>query len=93
MITVRHLIDRFVQVEQRQTGEKDSKAKRETDKDEVTAECTTTLQVRTDESQASEHTRHPGKVIVTNVTVNSLTVTFKEAMTAEGFFSSSGLQV
>ncbi|KAG7326024.1 hypothetical protein KOW79_010949 [Hemibagrus wyckioides] len=93
VITVRHLFDRFVQDEQRQTGEKDSKAKRETDKDEVTAECTTTLQVRTDESQTSEHTRHPGKVIVTNVTVNSLTVTFKEAMTAEGFFSSSGLQV
>ncbi|KAK3508616.1 hypothetical protein QTP70_035289 [Hemibagrus guttatus] len=91
VITVRHLIDRFVQDEQRQTGETDSK--RETDKDEVTAECTTTLQVRTDESQASERTQHPGKVIVTNVTVNSLTVTFKEAMTAEGFFSSSGLQV
>ncbi|XP_055366790.1 chromobox homolog 7a isoform X2 [Betta splendens] len=29
---------------------------------------------------------HPGKVIVTDVTINSLTVTFKEAMTAEGFF-------
>ncbi|KAK2833763.1 hypothetical protein Q5P01_017652 [Channa striata] len=29
---------------------------------------------------------HPGKVIVTNVTVNSQTVTFKEAKTAEGFF-------
>ncbi|XP_038165330.1 chromobox homolog 7a [Cyprinodon tularosa] len=29
----------------------------------------------------------PGKVIVTNVTVNSLTVTFKEATGAEGFFN------
>ncbi|XP_023128812.2 chromobox homolog 7a [Amphiprion ocellaris] len=29
---------------------------------------------------------HPGKVIVTDVTLNSLTVTFKEAMVAEGFF-------
>lgn len=31
---------------------------------------------------------HPGKVIVTNVTINSLTVTFKEATVAEGFFKS-----
>lgn len=30
--------------------------------------------------------KHPGKVIVTDVTINSLTVTFKEAMMAEGFF-------
>lgn len=30
--------------------------------------------------------KHPGKVIVTNVTINSLTVTFKEASVAEGFF-------
>ncbi|KAM3597491.1 uncharacterized protein V6R79_005353 [Siganus canaliculatus] len=29
---------------------------------------------------------HPKKVIVTNVTINSLTVTFKEATVAEGFF-------
>nr|XP_046271632.1 chromobox homolog 7a [Scatophagus argus] len=29
---------------------------------------------------------HPEKVIVTNVTINSLTVTFKEATGAEGFF-------
>lgn len=29
---------------------------------------------------------HPGQVIVTNVTINSLTVTFKEATVAEGFF-------
>lgn len=30
--------------------------------------------------------KHPGKVIVTNVTIKSLTVTFKEASVAEGFF-------
>lgn len=29
---------------------------------------------------------HPGKVIVTNVTLNSVTVTFQEAAVAEGFF-------
>lgn len=29
---------------------------------------------------------HPGKVIFTKVTINSLTVTFKEATVAEGFF-------
>lgn len=97
VITARHLIDRFAQDETRETGETDNKAERETDKDEVTAECTTTLElsteVRTDESQASESTRYTSKVIVTKVTINSLTVTFKEAMTAEGFFSSYGLQV
>ncbi|XP_053493757.1 chromobox homolog 7a isoform X2 [Ictalurus furcatus] len=98
VITVRFgSIDRSAQDEEKETGETDSDAKRETDKDEVTAECTTTLQlsaeVRTDESQASECTQHPGKVIVTNVTINSLTVTFKEATAAEGFFSSYGLQV
>lgn len=30
--------------------------------------------------------KYPGKVITTNVTINSLTVTFKEATMAEGFF-------
>ncbi|XP_056143528.1 chromobox homolog 7a [Lampris incognitus] len=30
--------------------------------------------------------KNPGKVIVTDVTINSLTVTFKEATVAEGFF-------
>lgn len=30
--------------------------------------------------------KYPGKVITTNVTINSLTVTFKEAAMAEGFF-------
>lgn len=35
----------------------------------------------------------PSKVIVTYVTLNSLTVTFKEALTAEGFFRSCGMEV
>uniref|UniRef100_A0A9J8C3L2 Chromobox homolog 7a n=1 Tax=Cyprinus carpio carpio TaxID=630221 RepID=A0A9J8C3L2_CYPCA len=57
----------------------------------VTAECTL-LQVPVDQSQTpSTTTVHPGKVIVTQVTINSLTVTFKEAMSAEGFFSGYGL--
>lgn len=94
VITVRHLIDRFVQ---RQTGETDSKEEKEADDGEATAERTTTLQlsaeIRADERRASERVRHHGKVTVTKVTVNSLTVTFKEATAAEGFFSSAGLQV
>ncbi|XP_051987719.1 chromo domain-containing protein cec-1-like isoform X2 [Xyrauchen texanus] len=60
---------------------------------EVTTECST-LQVQTDQSQApSTTTVNPGKVIVTEVTINSLTVTIKEAMSAEGFFSGDGLEV
>ncbi|XP_043091443.1 chromobox homolog 7a [Puntigrus tetrazona] len=59
----------------------------------VTAECTTTLQVPIDQLQTPTTTAHPGKVIVTQVTINSLTVTFKEAMSAEGFFSGYGLEV
>lgn len=31
--------------------------------------------------------KYPGKVVTTNVTINSLTVTFKEATMAEGFFN------
>ncbi|XP_059204262.1 chromobox homolog 7a [Centropristis striata] len=34
----------------------------------------------------SQTEKHPRKVIFTDVTINSLTVTFKEAMVAEGFF-------
>lgn len=37
-------------------------------------------------SQTSPPAKHPGRVIVTNVTINSLTVTFLEATVAEGFF-------
>lgn len=36
--------------------------------------------------------RTSGKVIVTDVTINSLTVTFKEALTAEGFFKGCGMK-
>ncbi|XP_061555595.1 chromobox homolog 7a isoform X1 [Phycodurus eques] len=41
----------------------------------VTTTTTTTAQ-----------SEHPGKVIMTEVTINSMTVTFKEAAEAEGFF-------
>lgn len=61
---------------------------------DVTAECPTLLQVPTDQSQTPSTTAaHPGKVIVTRVTLNSLTVTFKEATSAEGFFSGYGFEV
>lgn len=91
-----HLSARCGQEEVRETGEVDSleaKEKERIDAD-VTAECTTTLQVPVDQSHASSTTTlYPEKVIVTQVTINSLTVTFKEAMTAEGFFSSCRLEV
>lgn len=35
---------------------------------------------------ATAQLQHPGKVIMTQVTINSLTVTFKEAAEAAGFF-------
>lgn len=80
----------------RETGQSDTPEvgdKKEMDV-EVTAECATTLQVPTDQSQASPTTAvHPGKVIVTKVTINSLTVTFKEAVSTEGFFSDCRLEV
>lgn len=38
------------------------------------------------DNQTSLAAKHPGKVITTNVTINSLTVTFLEATVAEGFF-------
>ncbi|XP_051572069.1 chromobox protein homolog 8-like [Myxocyprinus asiaticus] len=78
-------------------GQLDSSETKDKDKEEmnvdVTAECTT-LQVQTDQSQAlSTSTAHPGKVIVTEVTIDSLTITFKEAVSADGFFSGYGLTV
>lgn len=36
--------------------------------------------------QVSLAAKHPGRVIMTNVTINSLTVTFLEATVADGFF-------
>lgn len=42
--------------------------------------------VTTTTTHGLETAENPGKVIVTNVTINSVTVTFKEAMVAEGFF-------
>lgn len=38
------------------------------------------------DNQTSLAAKHPGKVIMTDVTINSLTVTFLEATVAEGFF-------
>ncbi|XP_041943903.1 chromobox homolog 7a isoform X2 [Alosa sapidissima] len=43
-------------------------------------------------SESSTTSRTSGKVIVTDVTINSLTVTFKEALTAEGFFKGCGME-
>ncbi len=84
------------QEEVRESGEVDSsevKEKEGMDAD-VTEERTTLLQVPIDQSQTpSTTTTHPGKVLVTRVTINSLTVTFKEATSAEGFFSGYGLEV
>lgn len=73
---------------------------------DVTTEHTTLLQVPIDQSQTTTHlppppqtrppsttTTHPGKVLVTQVTINSVTVTFKEATSAEGFFSGYGFEV
>lgn len=91
-----HLSARCEQEEVRETGEVDSSEAKEKERidADVTAECTTTLQVPVDQSQASSATTvYPEKVVVTQVTINSLTVTFKEAMTAEGFFSSYELEV
>ncbi|XP_077590928.1 chromobox homolog 7a [Stigmatopora nigra] len=47
---------------------------------------TTTGEAMVDKMSQS---KHPGKVIMTKVTINSLTVTFKEAAVAEGFFKDS----
>ncbi|XP_039537334.1 chromobox homolog 7a isoform X2 [Pimephales promelas] len=91
-----HLSARCGQEEVRETGEVDRLEAIEKERldDDVTAECTTTLQVPVDQSHASSTTTvYPEKVTVTQVTINSLTVTFKEAVTAEGFFSSCRLEV
>ncbi|XP_042361132.1 chromobox homolog 7a [Plectropomus leopardus] len=67
---------------------------------ETVAPCSAT-EVRKEEEEVSDDNQstttpgsqtapategHPGKVIFTDVTINSLTVTFKEAEVAEGFF-------
>ncbi|KAM3859602.1 chromobox protein homolog 7 [Diretmus argenteus] len=55
--------------------------------------------VRPDEVAASERLDAwrpiigPGEVTVTDVTINSLTVTFREALVAKGFFRDWGLEV
>lgn len=84
------------QEEVRERGEVDSSEATEKEgmDADVTAEHTTLLQVPIDQSQTPSTTAaHPGNVIVTRVTINSLTVTFKEATSAEGFFSGYGFEV
>ncbi|XP_075998992.1 chromobox homolog 7a [Genypterus blacodes] len=52
----------------------------------TTTTATTTTTTTTTTTHDSDAAENQGKVIVTNVTINSLTVTFKEATVAEGFF-------
>ncbi|KAJ8387594.1 hypothetical protein AAFF_G00152900 [Aldrovandia affinis] len=44
------------------------------------------------EPESHAPTADPGQVIVTEVTINSLTVTFREALAAKGFFRGWGLE-
>lgn len=60
----------------------DAEARSEEVRGDNQSVTTTTPGSQTDPAEAE----HPGKVIVTKVTINSLTVTFKEATVAEGFF-------
>ncbi|XP_066531679.1 chromobox homolog 7a [Hoplias malabaricus] len=98
--SVIHSIDRLLQDQVKEAVQRDRSVtksdQKEVDKDEVTPECKANFhlsaEVRKDQSQAPGSEQDAGKVIVTNVTINSLTVTFKEAMTAEGFFSGYDLQ-
>ncbi|XP_070837791.1 chromobox homolog 7a [Chaetodon trifascialis] len=55
-------------------------------KEEVRGDNQSVTTVTPGHQTAPAEAEHPGKVIVTNVTINSLTVTFKEATVAEGFF-------
>ncbi len=55
-------------------------------KEEVRGDNQSIATVTAESQAAPAVAEHPGKVIVTNVTINSLTVTFKEATVAEGFF-------
>lgn len=59
-----------------------SQERKEEDEDNQSVTMTTTTT-----TLGSQTAEHPGKVFVTDVTVNSLTVTFKEATMAEGFFN------
>ncbi|XP_008301572.1 chromobox homolog 7a [Stegastes partitus] len=55
-------------------------------KEEVRGDNQTITTKAADSQTGPAEAEHPGKVIVTDVTINSLTVTFKEALVAEGFF-------
>ncbi|XP_037648508.1 chromobox homolog 7a isoform X2 [Sebastes umbrosus] len=59
----------------------------EATKEEEVSDDNQSVTTTTPGSQAAlAAAEHPGKVISTDVTINSLTVTFKEATVAEGFF-------
>uniref|UniRef100_A0A3Q1FHV5 Chromobox homolog 7a n=1 Tax=Acanthochromis polyacanthus TaxID=80966 RepID=A0A3Q1FHV5_9TELE len=55
-------------------------------KEEVRGDNQSVTTMTADSQTDAAAAEHPGKVIVTDVTLNSLTVTFKEAMVAKGFF-------
>ncbi len=58
----------------------------EVSKEEVRGDNQSVTTATAGSQTALAEAEHPGKVIVTNVTINTLTVTFKEATAAEGFF-------
>lgn len=58
----------------------------ETRNDEARSDNQSLTTTAPDSQSSQTAAQRPGKVIVTDVTINSLTVTFKEAMVAEGFF-------
>ncbi|PWA33168.1 hypothetical protein CCH79_00013699 [Gambusia affinis] len=56
-------------------------------KDEARSDNQSVIVTASDRPKAPYEAPRPGKVIVTNVTVNCLTVTFTEASCSEGFFN------
>lgn len=59
----------------------------EPQKDEVRSDNQSVIVTASDRPKVPYEAPRPGKVIVTNVTVNCLTVTFKEASCSDGFFN------
>ncbi|XP_038551206.1 chromobox homolog 7a isoform X1 [Micropterus salmoides] len=59
----------------------------EVSKEEVKGDSQSVITTTPGSETAPAGAEHPSSVIVTNVTINSLTVTFKEAKVAEGFFN------
>lgn len=68
------------------SGETAGDAAAEASKEEVRGDNQSVTTATPGSQTALAEAEHPGKVIVTNVTINSLTVTFEEATVAEGFF-------